>query len=695
MRRSIIVTAVLGALTIPAGADEGMWPLNPPYVQTLRKQLQAKYRFDLDDAWLGRAMHASVRFNNGGSGSFVSPDGLVVTNHHIGADSLQKLSPPGKNYYRDGYYAKSPDQELRCPDLELNVLQSIEDVTDHVNAAVKPGMAPAEAVAARRAVIAQIEKDANKETGLRCDVVTLFQGGAYNLYRYKKYTDVRLVFAPEYDVASFGGDVDNFEYPRFDLDVCFFRVYEDGKPLRVKEYFPWSRTGPAEGDLVFVSGHPGATQRTETAARLRHRRDLTLPYLLSKFRFVEALLSQFAARGPDESRMAQGEQYSAANSRKAISGQYEGLLNARLLEDHEAREAKLRRRVETDPELKGKYGDAWARVAAAQKALEGFERPYMLLEFGDAFNSKLFRIARHLVRLAEEKPKANADRLPEYRDTALASLELQLFSPAPIHTELEREKLAGSFRFLAENLGGAASVVQRVLGGKSPGVRASELIAGTKLADPAERRRVAQGGLAEIEKSTDPLIQLACRVDPESRKLRKRFEEEVSEVEKQAYAAITEIRRKYGTSVSDVCPDATFTLRLAYGVVKGYKEDGRDVPFFTTFAGAFERAAKHGNREPFALPQRWLDRKGTLDLATPCNFVSTADTIGGNSGSPVLNRAGELVGINFDRNRHGLVRNFLYTDEMARHVAVHCRAVLEALETVYDAGLLAKELVRR
>jgi hypothetical protein len=543
--------------------------------------------------------------------------------------------------------------------------------------------------------MAKSEKDAHEATGLRCDVITLFQGGAYNLYRYKKYTDVRLVFAPEYDIASFGGDVDNFEFPRYDLDVCFFRVYENNQPVRVSHFFPWSRKGPAEGDLVFVSGHPGATQRTETSDRLIHRRDLTLPYLLSKWRYVEALLSQFVARGPEETSMAQGELYSAANSRKAISGQYEGLLNTRLLNDHEARELRLRRRVQSDAEASAKYGDPWLKVTAAQKKLEEFEKVYQLLEFGDAFNSKLFKIARHLVRLAEEKTKNNSERLPEYRDTALSSLELQLFSPAPIHPELERVKLAGSFGFLAETLGGGSPVVQQVLDRKSPGVRAAELIGGTKLADPQERRRIAKGGMTAIENSTDPLIQLARAIDPEARALRKRYEEEVVEVEKQAYGAITEIRRQFGTGVSDVCPDATFTLRLAYGVVKGYEEDGQAIPFATTFAGLFERAERQKYREPFALPKSWQSARSKLNLATPMNFTSTADTIGGNSGSPVLNRAGELVGINFDRNRHGLVRNFLYTDEMARHISVHSQAVLEALEKVYGAEPLLQELLRR
>jgi hypothetical protein len=690
--RASIITAVAGGLGLalfvgtPVQSDEGMWLLNDPP----RKLLKEKYHFDLTDDWLQRAQRASVRFNSGGSGGFVSPDGLIVTNHHIGADALQKLSPKGKDYLRDGYHARTPAEELKCPDLELNVLQSIEDVTERVNAAVKPEMKPAEAFAARRAVMATIEKESLDKTGLRSDVVTLYQGGKYHLYRYKKYTDVRLVFAPERAIASFGGDVDNFEYPRFDLDVCFFRAYEAGKPVHPEHWFKWSKTGPAENDLVFVTGHPGTTNRLETVAKLRHRRDVTLPYTLNWLRTQEALLSQFSARGPEEARMAQKDLSRVANARKAISGQYQGLLDPAIMTAKEEEEKGLRAKVADGGEKQKAYGEAWDRIAAAEKALAGFERDYYLKERGDAFNCELFHIARHLVRLAAERPKANADRLREYRDSALESLEFQLYSPAPIYVELERVKLAGALSFLAEQLGGEHPFVVKVLAGKSPAARAAELIEGTKLTDPAERKRVAAGGAKAIDESNDAMIRFAKLVDDEARAVRKRYEDEVEEVERQANGQIAKARFELlGTAIA---PDATFTLRLAFGTVKGYRVDGADLPFHTTFGGAFERAEKQGNREPFVLPPRWVQAKDKLDPKTPFNFVATSDTIGGNSGSPVLNRAGELVGINFDRNRHGLVRNFVYTDEQARHIAVHSRGVLEALRTLYDAKELAKEL---
>jgi hypothetical protein len=710
-RTCIAALLTLGTLPMTAPADEGMWlPNEPP-----RDHLKAKYGFELTDAWLQLAQKASVRFNNGGSGGFVSPDGLIVTNHHIGADALQKLSPPDKDYYSDGYSARTRADELKCPDLELNVLMSIEDVTARVNAAVKLDMAPEKAFAARRAVMAEVEKESLAKTGLRSDVVTLYHGGAYHLYRYKKYTDVRLVFAPEQAVAGFGGDVDNFEYPRFDLDVCFFRAYENGQPARVEHFFKWSPVGPAEGDLVFVTGHPGTTNRLETLAKLKHRRDVTLPYTLARLRSAEAALTQFSEHGPDERRWAANDLHRVANARKAFSGQYQGLLDGTVMERKLLEELQLKVRA-YDLALKG-YTDlkatmtingqqypmpnpfahdglapilAWENIEVVQKKLASFEHEYLLLERGDAFYSELFTIARHLARLAVELPKPSADRLREYRDSNLDSLKFQLFSPAPIHAELERAKLTQSLTLLAERLGGEHPLVVKVLDGKNPEKRAAELVAGTKLADVAERKKLFDGEAAAIESSADALIRLARLVDPEARAVRKRYEEDVEEVERQAYAEIAKVRfRVYGRGVA---PDATFTLRLAFGVVKGYEEGGKPIPFHTTFGGAFARSERMGGREPFALPPRWREGKAKLDLATPFNFVSTADTIGGNSGSPVLNRAGELVGINFDRNRHGLVRNFVYTEEQARHIAVHSRGVLEALRKLYDCEPLVREL---
>jgi hypothetical protein len=680
-----LIAALLLVLSCPLHADEGMWLFNRPPRALLKK----KYDFALTEAWLANVQKASVRFNNGGSGGFVSPDGLVVTNHHIGADSILKLSSKGKDLHRDGFYAATRADELPCPDLELNVLEEIVDVTAQVRDAVKPGMTPPEAEAARSAVIAGITRESLAKTGLRSDIVTLYRGAEYHLYRYKKYTDVRLVMAPEYAIASYGGDVDNFEFPRFDLDVCFFRVYEHGRPARTPHYFKWSAKGPAEGDLVFVTGHPGTTNRLQTVAHLEHLRDVTLPYWLQLMRQREALLSQYALTGSEQQRAAQKDLARVANSRKAYTGQYHGLLNPAILAAKVKLEQEIRDPIEKDAGKDKEYGWPWQRIADSLKQLTAFERRYYLIERGDAFDSQLFRIARHLVRAADERAQDNGKRLAEYRTTALPSLQVQLFSPAPISADLERTKLTGSLAFLAENLGGADPLVVKILDGKSPADRAAALIAGTRLDQVAERRRLFDGGKQAISDSSDALLRLATDIDAAARKLRAQYTA-IQETHQQAYAAVAKATfARHGTTVA---PDATFTLRLAFGVVSGYEVDGAAVPAATTVAGAYARAAEHNNEPPFRLPARWRDRKGKLALDTPFNFVSTADTIGGNSGSPVINRAGELVGLNFDRNRHGLVRNFVYTDVQARHVAVQSRVVLEALRTLYDADALVREL---
>jgi hypothetical protein len=440
-----------------------------------------------------------------------------------------------------------------------------------------------------------------------------------------------------------------------------------------------------------VTGHPGTTNRLETVAKLQHRRDVTLPYLLARLRSAEAALLQFSERDPAYRKMAATDLHDAANRRKVYAGQYQALLNQTVFDEKRREESTLRTN-DTDilPGSQGRLEKAWKDVTNAQAKLATFEPAYMLFERGEAFFSELFTIARHLVRLSAELPTQSSTRLREYRDSNLESLKFELFSPAPIHRELEQAKLVQSLTFLVERLGGSHPLVVKILDGKTPERRAGELLAGTRLADVAERRKLYDGGAKSIAASDDTMIRLARLVDPDARALRTRYENEVEEVERQAYAEIARVRFKaFGRNVA---PDATFTLRLAFGVVQGYMEDGKPVPFHTTFGGAFDRAERMQHREPFALPRRWRDGKAKLDLSTPFNFVSTADTIGGNSGSPVLNRAGELVGVNFDRNRHGLVRNFLYTDEQARHIAVHCRAVLEALRKLYDCEPLVREL---
>jgi hypothetical protein len=685
---------LLGGLSDPAFGDEGMWLYNSPPT----KQLKEKYNFEPTQQWLDHLQKASVRFSSGGSGSFVSADGLAITNHHVGADALQKFSDEQHNYLRDGFYAKARADEKKCVDLELNVLMSIEDVTARVNGAVKPEMTSEKASDARKAVIAAIEKESKDKTGLRSDVITLYQGGAYHLYRFKRYDDVRLVFAPEQQIAFYGGDPDNFEYPRFDLDICIFRVYENGQLAKIDNYLKMNPRGPADGELTFVSGHPGKTDRQLTVDELTDMRDRFLPYVLGMFKQREVLLHSFGERTFENARRVRDDFFGVQNNRKRYDGYLAGLLDQQVWQALQTREQKLRDAVAHDPKLTSTTA-AYDRIKNAQAEIVKNARVYNYFERERptaglyrqprAFYSTLFKYARLLVRAADERAKPNGERFQEFRDSGRESLELELFSTEPVYDDVEMLTLTDSFTDLASAFGANDAHVKMVLGGKSPVERASELIKGTQFKDVAFRKKLYAGGKAAIEAAHDPMIDIARAIDSTARQAKKVFETQ-EEIKQQAYAAIAKAR--FATEGTSSYPDATFTLRLSYGTVRGYEENGKQIPAFTNFQGMYERAAEHQNKPPFDLPQRWTDKKEKLALTTPYNFVSDADIIGGNSGSPVVNKAGEFVGIIFDGNIQSLVLDCIFTDKQARAVSVDSAAIIEALRNVYDAQPLVDEL---
>lgn len=684
--RFLFGLSALALLSMGARADEGMWPFN----RVPKQQLKERYNFEASDAWLEHLQKSAVRLGTGGSGSLVSKNGLVMTNHHVGRDMLEKLSSAERNLIEHGFYAKTTAEELACPDLEVDILWSIEDVTARVMGAAKPDMDAAAAGRAKREMSSMIEKESKEATGLKSQVVTLYQGGRYHLYRYKTYQDVRLVMAPEAQIAFFGGDPDNFEFPRYDLDMCFFRIYDNGKPLQNEHYLEWSKNGTRDGDLVFVAGHPGRTERLFTVAHLEFLRDVAYPVQMTGMWRREVQLNTFAGRSEENRRISEGDMFGVQNSRKARTGIYQGLMDERLMAEKRAKETELRRAVDANPEYKAKWGDAWDQVAKAQAAYELFFTRYSAPGLGRGGFGQLFGKARDLLRLAEEKPKESAKRLREYSDANLPSLEQQLFSTAPIYNALEIDNVASALQRMVELLGGEDPLVQKALAGLPPKLRAEQLVLGSKLGDLAERRRYYEGGKAAVDASADPMILLAREFDAENRALRKRWEDEVDSQEKAAYNKIA--AAQFAIYGEQLYPDATFTLRLAFGTVKGYSENGQTVAPYTTFSGLYEHSADRKNEGPWRLPERWVEKRSAINPNTPFNFVSTCDIIGGNSGSPVVDREGRVVGLIFDGNIQSLILNIAYEDEQARAVSVDSRAILESLRKVYECQALADEI---
>jgi hypothetical protein len=678
---------VLGLSTL-ASADEGMFLFNRPPLKLLKE----RYNFEPGAAWLERLQKSCLRVSTGGSASLVSPTGLVMTNHHVASEVLAKLSGEQNDYLTDGFLARSHTDELPCSDLELLSLWQIEDVTDKVLAGVKAGMSEAEAAASRRKAISEIEQSAQDSTGLKAEMVTLYQGGSYHLYLYKRYTDVRLVFAPEKQAGFFGGDVDNFEYPRYCLDITFFRIYEDDKPLHTNYFLPFSRTGTQEGDLVMLGGHPGRTERSYTVAHVEYLRDTQYPATMGRIWRREVQLQEFGARSDHQRRICEDDLFSVQNSRKLYTGFMAGILDPGLIEKKRAAERALKARVWADPKMRAEWGDAWDEIAAAlQVSAEMYPRFVAIGRTG--FNSycRLFNIAKDLVRAVDERQKPSAERLRGYSDAGLQSLEFQLFADVPIYPEYEVNKMESWLALMGEILGGGDPTVLRALAGESPRARAEELVRGCTLMEIENRRKLYASNPEEVRASQDPMVQLVLDLDAENRAFRRRYEDEVSGPMASAYAKVAKAR--FAAEGDTVYPDATFSLRLAVGQVKGYDEGGGRIEPYTNFAGLYERAAARAGDEFFELDDVWIERKSALDLSVPYNFVHTCDSTGGNSGSPTIDRNGHVVGILFDGNIHSLICDLQYTEVQGRSVSVDIRGIVEAMDKIYQAKELLNELV--
>jgi len=693
---ALVASSLVWALALPVlHADEGMWTFDNIPV----KKIKASYGVDLDTAWLKNLQRATLRFP-GGTGAFVSRDGLVITNHHVGRDAIADVSTAKRDLVKACFTAASRAAEIRIPGFELRMLVSMEDVTARVNAAVPVGMADKDALTARRNALGEIRKGEEAKTGLTCEPVTLYQGGEYWLYRYKKFNDVRLVAAPELQMQNFGGDFDNYTYPRHSLDFALFRVYENGKPHRPEAILPFSAKGIAMNELTFISGHPGTTYRQQTHAQMAYARDLGIPTQLKLMTRQKAALLALSATSPEASRIAAEALDGIGNGYKRLSGQLLGLVKAENLRKVEEAEAALKAAVAKDPALQARVGGSWDLVAQAVERQKALLKESSYLGSGrDAMagRSALLGHALTLVRLAAEEAKPSAQRLTEFNEGSLKATKAKLLSPRPIQKPVEGALLLALLQGAQEELGAEHPFVKAMLDGQSPETVAKAVMAGTKLDDVAFRKQVAEGGKAALDASSDPLLRLMKTFDAFNRNLRKQVEDEVTSVYQEHGGRIADARFKaFGKALY---PDATFTLRLGYGPVATYANGtGTKAQPFTTFMGLYDRHLGWGGNAAAAeggawtLPKRWLQRQSKLDLTTPFNFIYACDTVGGNSGSPVVNVKGEFVGINFDSVFEGQGGYYVYDADTKRAVATDARAILEALRKIMNAGHLVTEL---
>jgi hypothetical protein len=661
-----------------------MWTFDAPPLDYWKKT----YNFAPDQRWLDHVRLASVRLPNC-SASFVSANGLVMTNHHCGRDCTASVSPRDSNYIETGFAAGSLSDEKKCPGLYVDQLISIEQVTDRVRAGIT-GTTPAEQTAQRTATISRIQSECSQSTGLTCQVVTLYQGGMYSLYRYKRYNDLRLVMAPEGQIAFYGGDPDNFTFPRYDLDLTLLRVYDNNQPFKPTDYLKWSANGATDDEPVFVIGNPGSTGRLNTAAQMEFLRDVQYPAQLAGYKRLLDAYSQLAKTDTSSIRRYQNDVFGIANSQKAVAGYRTGLVDTARVAQKRAFENEFRARVNADPALRARYGGTWDAIAAAQRELATFNPQLRYEGFGGG--STLLSTAAQIVRVTSESGKPDAQRLAPYRGANLEAIKKSLAGPRNIDPAFERLAIAAQLRAAQQELPANDPFLRIALAGRTPEAAADALVSGTKLTDPAVRSALVEGGAAAVAASNDPLIVFARAVDPINRGFIARADSLNAIIATNAEAIGRALFATYGTALP---PDATFTLRISDGVVRGYPMNGTLAPYKTTFFGLYERAASFDNKEPFNLPPRWAARHDRLNMAVPFNFVSTNDIIGGNSGSPVINRNAEVVGLVFDENVEALPNRFLFDAESARTVSVHSAGIVEALRKMYDGSRIANELQGR
>ena len=683
MRRSMYAAVIL-LLPFAVRSDEGMWTIdNFP-----SNRVAEKYGVDIDDGWLRSAQLSTVRLENGCTGSFSSADGLVLTNNHCIWGCIRNLSSSERNLSDDGFLAASRAQELQCPGQQVSVLMEIDDVTDDVAGATK-GLADDAANDARKARLTDLESACEQAADgeLRCEAVSLYNGGRYYIHAYKRYDDVRLVFAPELDIAAFGGDPDNFNFPRWCLDMSFLRVYEDGEPASTPNYLEWRKSGPEDAEPVFIAGHPGSTNRLLTTTQLRMLRDEVIPLWLLRYSELRGRMLSWQNTGPEAARIVQQRILSVENGIKVQRNRLKALHDNEMMAIKADEETRLREAVAADPALQEAYGDAWALIDAAVEAHRNMYEEHLFIEDAAGFNSELFDHARTIVRGVAERARPNNERLRAYTDAALPRVEQGLLSARPIDKDYEKLTLTFSLEKMREWLGPDSRHVRRILGSESPESLAARLVDGSRLDDPAYRKTLWNGNAAALDASDDPMIRLALAIDPDARALRKRYEDDVEAPRTRGEEKIADARfRIYGT---DTYPDATFTLRVTYGAVEGWRERGEMVHPFTQTKRLFERTT--GER-PFALPASWSRAREDLDPDTPFNFSLTTDITGGNSGSPIIAADGTLVGVAFDGNIHSIAGSYWFNPGNNRAVGVNTAIILEALDVVYGAGELLDEL---